>query len=692
MKITRLLLPLLCCMALVGFAQNKNNPNPSVVLDKTNRQDCGTPLPSLKLIQEQAKLIKQLAPKGINASPNLFIPLKIHIVRQSNGTGGLPTSTLETAIANLNTTYASMNMNFFMCSSIHYIDNDELYQLDVEKENTRLVLNNVNDAINIYFVGSLTTNGTAINGISSFPGANALDNRMILSNDVAGNGITLSHEMGHYWNLYHTYETFYGAELVNGSNCNSAGDFICDTPADPCGGFALNCQYTGTTRDANGQLYSPMVNNLMSCYGVCRNSFTAGQYARMTDGYALRNLYMNANTYTLACSATTALAPDNLNLSVTGCKINISWADNATNEMGYIIEMATSMAGPFMAIGRTTANATSFSDDAFHTDGGTYYYRVVAANSNAAYSVVSSIVFNPVNGACYCIPNTLTCSDGDAISNVTIRQGSTVLLSQNSACTVSGYSLTNTPETILQKGNTYSFGITIPATTYQDGAIAWVDFNKNGNFESNEVVFSKAKAVWTDASATFTVPAGAMAGQTRMRVSVMYNSDPTDPCASPVEAMGYGEIEDYIITIAEAVCDPPLALDVSRCGQGVATLNASGCVGTTNWYATATSETAIATGASYTTPVLTNDAVYYVSCQSDFCTSTRTAIQVKLHINLSFAGVAQLAGSYRVSQSITSTADVTSGTSYYAGKAIMLEAGFQAGPNEVFLASIEGCP
>ncbi|MBK9047683.1 MAG: hypothetical protein IPL74_13565 [Bacteroidetes bacterium] len=78
---------------------------------------------------------------------------------------------------------------------------------------------------------------------------------------------TLAHELGHYLGLYHTHETSNGVEYVNGSNCGTAGDLLCDTPADPnlfsCSNSS--CQYTcPTLTDPLGQFYSPLMDNIMS--------------------------------------------------------------------------------------------------------------------------------------------------------------------------------------------------------------------------------------------------------------------------------------------------------------------------------------------------------------------------------------------------------------------------------------------
>lgn len=112
---------------------------------------------------------------------------------------------------------------------------------------------------------------------------------------------TLTHELGHFFGLYHTFETQFGQELVNGDNCDTAGDLICDTPADP---YVENSsiQWTDTADpclfifeglDDNGQYYVPHTANAMSYYAdECSCGFTRGQLERIAanciaapDGY-----------------------------------------------------------------------------------------------------------------------------------------------------------------------------------------------------------------------------------------------------------------------------------------------------------------------------------------------------------------------------------------------------------------------
>ncbi|GAB3512881.1 hypothetical protein GCM10027442_25000 [Emticicia fontis] len=141
-----------------------------------------------------------------------------------------------------------------------------------------------------------------------------------------------------------------------------------------------------------------------------------------------------------------------------------------------------------------------------------------------------------------------------------------------------------------------------------------------------------------------------------------------------------------------AIPGAPTPSGASRCGPGTVTLTATGCAGgSISWYTVTTGGTSVGTGGTYTTPSISNTTTYYVSCTVNGCSSARVPVQATININLTMSG-AQVAGNYRASQSITSTANVATGVNYYAGKSILLNPGFQAGASETFKAEIANCP
>lgn len=113
-------------------------------------------------------------------------------------------------------------------------------------------------------------------------------------------GKVVAHEVGHYYSLFHTFGgSLFGLlteELVDGSNCTTTGDWICDTPADPYPKVPVDpfdCQYNSTFADANGDIYQPLTDNIMSYYPIpCWENFTNGQITRMQEVAIMDRAYL----------------------------------------------------------------------------------------------------------------------------------------------------------------------------------------------------------------------------------------------------------------------------------------------------------------------------------------------------------------------------------------------------------------
>ena len=270
-------------------------------------QGCGTVEPTNNSIPAKMQSAYQIFSQNFvnnmnNGSKNSLtmdtIPYKVHVIRTSSGTGGISTASLTTAFNNINTIYATASMHFKQCGTINYIDNSTYFDFDQSSQSALTTPNNVTNVINIYFFNSITSSsGSGLCGYAYFPGGPDL---IMMANSCAINGSTLAHEIGHYFNLYHTHSTSNGIELVNGTNCLSAGDLLCDTPPDPQlsnSTVSTSCIYTGSATDPNGAAYAPDVTNLMSySRKVCRTFFSPQQYARIAFSA------LNQRAY-LVCSA-----------------------------------------------------------------------------------------------------------------------------------------------------------------------------------------------------------------------------------------------------------------------------------------------------------------------------------------------------------------------------------------------------
>lgn len=247
---------------------------------------------------EQDFLLKKSA-KGNSSKTVNSIPIKVNIIRSSNGFGKLDTSHLYIAIEMVNRIYGNALLEFFLCDGVNYINADEFSTINKGEEDLLAELYNTNGLLNIYITDEVENeSGESICGYADNTGRNDL---IIIKTDCIDS--SLAHEIGHYFGLMHTHgpvdtET---AELVDGSNCDTTGDGICDTPADPVLSYSnvnSSCKYIGTKTDANGDRYKPDTSNFMSYSRKgCRNSFTPQQLARMYAFYQTAKSYLSCQAF-----------------------------------------------------------------------------------------------------------------------------------------------------------------------------------------------------------------------------------------------------------------------------------------------------------------------------------------------------------------------------------------------------------
>lgn len=102
-------------------------------------------------------------------------------------------------------------------------------------------------------------------------------------------GRTLTHELGHYFNLDHTFVS------CGGSNCNTSGDRVCDTPATSVESY--DCPAAGSVTSSCGTGQKSLTMNYMDYVDdACMYMFTTGQATRMQAWYNSISSQLTTNT------------------------------------------------------------------------------------------------------------------------------------------------------------------------------------------------------------------------------------------------------------------------------------------------------------------------------------------------------------------------------------------------------------
>ncbi len=223
------------------------------------------------------------------------IPVKVHIVRGDNT---ISIDEVQQAFEQLNKYFIPIYVRFVLLGDFNYINDSKYYDFDKAQETDMCANNDVSDVINVYLVGSISDGHLKFCGYTYYPGdLERNTDRIILDQSCLDDGVSLARQMGHYFTLFPTAgaEASETQEFVDGSNCETEGDLICDTPADPVLTYETvdeRCGYIGRKQDQSGRkrFYKPDTRNIMSenPRTYCINHFTEGQYRRMR--YAVVNL------------------------------------------------------------------------------------------------------------------------------------------------------------------------------------------------------------------------------------------------------------------------------------------------------------------------------------------------------------------------------------------------------------------
>lgn len=266
------------------------------------QHSCGIASPS-DLQWEVAQRIAAMEPSHERNGIKTYL-IKVHIIRNDQGIPdiGHDFPTILNAIEGCNDFFQQTDLRFRVCGGPTYTDNTALQQINtISPLFANFTLQNDQPGfINLYVKNNILSGGFA--AYAYFPGR---------FNQIVGgffDPFIMAHELGHLFGLQHTFGPstgFLTTELADGSNCSTAADLICDTPADPYP-FAQvnqNCQYNSNLVDANGDFYNPATDNIMSYNPpTCSDKFTTGQDAFMENVADAERFYYRHNSLAASIS------------------------------------------------------------------------------------------------------------------------------------------------------------------------------------------------------------------------------------------------------------------------------------------------------------------------------------------------------------------------------------------------------
>ncbi len=237
----------------------------------------------------------------------IYMPLTVHLVGNTDGSARISVDRMLNLMCKLNNDFAMTESKIFFYLKQYNLINNTVWNgwVNPNGGSYASILNSIYKdpmALNSFLVGNAPTSslcgvymGTAVG--AQVPGG--MDVTFMSSGCLGSNSSTWAHEMGHYLSLPHTFWGWEGtsyqcntpttanwAEKVDGSNCHTTGDRICDTPPDYLSG-RWSCSLgnpvsTCVQIDPNGESFQSDGTNYMSyASDVCMTKFTPHQIEAM---------------------------------------------------------------------------------------------------------------------------------------------------------------------------------------------------------------------------------------------------------------------------------------------------------------------------------------------------------------------------------------------------------------------------
>jgi len=249
---------------------------------------CAAPVKSKEEVARIDAEIERTARARPLAATTITVPVWVHVINKGAGlaNGDVPDSQIADQIRVLNKAYTDARMPFrFELAGTDRTRNTTWFTVGHETTAERAMKAALRkggpETLNIYFANL----GDGLLGWATFPSDYASDPKddgvVVLYTSVPGGtaapfdkGHTMTHEVGHWLGLFHTFQ----------GGCSATGDQVSDTPAErsPASGCPVGRNpCTGSRFPGN----DPVRNYMDYSDDACMTEFSRGQVKRATDAW-----------------------------------------------------------------------------------------------------------------------------------------------------------------------------------------------------------------------------------------------------------------------------------------------------------------------------------------------------------------------------------------------------------------------
>ncbi len=235
-----------------------------------------------------------------------YVPIKFHMMADDNGASRVSYQGVFKQLCRLRNDFEPHGFIPYISGDLNLVDHSGINNTPGTNASS-WIMNGLKDpeAVNVFIVKS-ADDGSGIGTILGYYDP-SFDFIVIRTAEVADSTASLTHELGHFLSLNHPFLGWenvpydaavhgnpitqssingYPIELVDGSNCLSSGDQICDTPPDYLFSFSNsvsvnNCNMSTQVFDRNADLIEPMEDNIMSYFECDTYQFTDDQVQMM---------------------------------------------------------------------------------------------------------------------------------------------------------------------------------------------------------------------------------------------------------------------------------------------------------------------------------------------------------------------------------------------------------------------------